>query len=72
VTIERQGIKEVLNFSLMYQSQLTRITVGQLLDTGNCSLASYEESADLHKPILKAFLEHYQKTKPEAKVCPIT
>ena len=60
-------------FELKYQSQLTNIVVENLLDTGKCDLTTYEESMQLHKNLLSAFLTHMNKTsKVELSQCPIT
>ncbi len=56
-----------------YQSNLTNLAVEQLIDCGECNLASYEESAFLHKAMLESFLEHMNRfSKEEVRRCPIT
>lgn len=60
-------------FSILYQSQLTHLAVQQILDTGDCVLASIEESFCLHKPMLKTFIDHLGNvTGKKHNKCPIT
>ena len=60
-------------FSILYQSQLTHLAVQQILDTGDCVLASLEESFCLHKPMLKTFINHLENvTGKKYNKCPIT
>ena len=59
----------------MLQSQLTDSLIKQLVDTGTCMLPSYEESAKLHVPLIKCFLEHlnnHNHNDEEVTICPIT
>jgi hypothetical protein len=58
---------------MLYQSQLTGSLVEEIMSSGSCKLPSYKESAHLHKPLLSAYLNHYNSfiTNPSA-VCPIT
>ena len=56
-----------------YQSDLTNLAVEQLIDSGECSLATYEESIFLHKAVLESFLDHINRlTGEETRRCPIT
>jgi hypothetical protein len=43
------------SFSYPYQSGLTQLIVEDLSNNGHCGLTSYEESMELHLPILKSF-----------------
>lgn len=55
------------------QSRVTQEVVQELVETGNCGLTVYEESAGLHKVLLEAFLEHLSREKKErCQICPIT
>lgn len=60
-------------FTMPYQSELTHIAVQQILNTGSCSLTPIEESFQLHKPMLKIFMQHLEKvTGKDLDKCPIT
>lgn len=54
---------EESSFVMPYQSQLTNVLVEEILETGNCKLTSYEESAALHLLILNNFLSFLRKIK---------
>ncbi len=56
------------------QSQLSHIFVESLAKTGNCDLITYEDSAALHRAMLKPMLAHLSRI-PGRKadlICPIT
>ncbi len=58
---------------LEFQRQLTGPLVDGILAKGECGLTSFEESADMHRIILKALLEHFKMhEKPGATILPIT
>lgn len=60
-------------FSVLYQSQLTGLVASEVVRTGTCGLTPYPESARLHLPILRTFLEHLGKVAGTARdACPIT
>lgn len=60
-------------FPTLPQSRLTDLVVKDLLDRGTCELASYSESAALHRAVLRPLLDHYRKVAdPGAGACPIT
>jgi predicted dehydrogenase len=62
-----------MEFSILYQSQLTGLLVGEIMNTANCQLPVYEESSCLHKSLLSAYLSHYNACRSEAaSICPIT
>jgi hypothetical protein len=62
-----------IGFSMLYQSQLTGLLVEEITSSGSCRLPSYEESACLHKPLLSAYLNHYNSfINNPSDVCPIT
>lgn len=44
-------------YNTQFQSHLSHLFVQDLVNTGNCDLVSYEVSANLHKSILKNFLD---------------
>lgn len=61
------------SFTMPYQSQLTNLVVQDILDTGKCDLTKYEESWNIHVPLLKSLLFYLQKQKmEEIDLCPIT
>jgi hypothetical protein len=56
-----------------FQTNLTIKVVEQLLDNGNCELTTYNESQQLHKLLLKEFLDivnHNNEIKTD--ICPVT
>ena len=60
-------------FSLRFQSDLTGGLADEILETGKCELPSYQESAELHKCLLNAYLEQYNKSIQSTEDrCPIT
>jgi hypothetical protein len=64
---------EEVIFTIPYQSQLTNLVVQDILDTGKCDLTKYEESWNIHVPLLKSLLFYLQKQKmEEIDLCPIT
>jgi hypothetical protein len=66
-------IWEEISFTTPYQSQLTNLVVQGILDTGNCDLTKYEESWDIHIPLLKSLIFYLQKQKmEEIDLCSIT
>jgi hypothetical protein len=59
--------------NIPFQSQLTHLAVGNILDTGACDLVSYAESSGLHKSLLTALLTaQQQRGLLESKTCNIT
>ena len=56
-----------------FQSQLTQIVVNSILETGDCGLSSFAESARLHLPLLQTLNTFYlgPEAGPETR-CPIT
>jgi predicted dehydrogenase len=70
---ENNWVVSRLEFSILYQSQLTGVLVEELMSSGNCWLPTYEESACLHKPLLSAYLDHYNVSiNSPSVICPIT
>lgn len=55
------------------QSEITQEIVQSLVETGDCLLTQYTESAVLHKVLLAGFLEHINHFgDKKMEVCPIT
>ena len=64
---------EEVSFKKPYQSHLTHLVVEQILEHGQCDLTSLEVSYRLHKPLLKTFLQHLEKTTGKKyEQCPVT
>lgn len=63
------GIQRTESFEVPFQSNLTTQVVSDLLDTGNCQLTTYEDSAKLHIPMLRAFA---MKVNQGQEYCNIT
>lgn len=61
-------------FITLRQSEMTHLVVEDLLDRGKCDLPTYNESMQLHIPLLKVFLDHYNNASetPHNLSCPIT
>jgi len=60
-------------FRLPFQSELTGKIARQILTEGKSDLSTFAESADLHIPLLRAFLKTLnQSTKRKLNRCPIT
>lgn len=52
---------EVIEFKIPFQSELTNIVVQELMNTGECRLPQYEESAKIHKTLMKAVVAYLRK-----------
>ncbi len=64
---------ETLPVDMRNQSEITQEIVQSLIETGDCLLTPYAESALLHKVLLKGFLEHVNRfSDKKTEVCPIT
>ncbi|HEY0031080.1 MAG TPA: Gfo/Idh/MocA family oxidoreductase [Bacteroidia bacterium] len=61
-------------FTMPFQSQLTNLVVEQILNSGTCSLTTYEESSRLHVLFLNNLLIHLRKINNDNSIleCPIT
>jgi hypothetical protein len=60
-------------FLIPYQSQMSHLAVGRILESGICDLTTYAESVGLHKSLLDAFATHLQQhASLDNSVCPIT
>lgn len=65
---------EVKSIELSYQSDLSGVLVDDLLNNSNCKLTTFEESKNLHLPLLRGLLSKYNEIKnlEDNKICPIT
>jgi predicted dehydrogenase len=60
-------------FTMPFQSELTNIIVEELIAEGDSILTGFEESAELHLPLLNSFLQFIGEVKNEKLTsCPIT
>lgn len=60
-------------FTMPFQSELTNIIVEELIAEGDSILTEFEESAELHLPLLNSFLQFIGEVKNEKLTsCPIT
>lgn len=48
---------------ILFQSQLSNLFIDSLLATGKCLLTPYEESLNIHLPVIRMFLEHQIKNE---------
>ncbi|MEW5715674.1 Gfo/Idh/MocA family oxidoreductase [Pseudomonas sp. SB113] len=75
VVTKETGHKEMLEFSVLYQSQLSHQVARQLLsnEQGDCELTPFSESAALHEPFLRGLLEFFNRQGDyDLSLCPIT
>lgn len=67
------GRIETIPFPVSYQSKLTHLVAQSVLAGGIPALASYAESAALHRPFLAGMLEFFRRHDDGAlSICPIT
>jgi len=60
-------------FTMPYQSELTNKIVEELIAEGESELTGFEESAELHLPLINSFLQFIGEVKNEKiSSCPIT
>lgn len=64
---------EMHKFYIRFQSEKTQEVVKSILDTGNCNLPTFKESANIHKLLLKNIMKHLNKiSSTRYDSCPIT
>ena len=60
-------------FQIRFQSDRTQEIVKSILETGDCNLPTFNESANTHKPLLKSIIKHLNKiSNSKYDSCPIT
>lgn len=59
-------------FELPYTSQMMGRIIGKIIDTGNCQLAEYLESAAIHKTLQIPLTDFFEKMGGEKGICPIS
>ena len=70
---ENDAICEESKYEVIYQSNLTHLTLRQMDKHGKCDLISFEESAELHTILISQLLSHYNKyTDEQTNILPIT
>lgn len=73
ITDTANGSKLEEPFTVLYQSQLTGMVARDIFTTGFCGLTPYNESVQLHIPLLKSLLTHLNRVSPGSyHYCPIT
>ena len=74
-TIDKKGNLSNTELTVIseFQSQLTKIIAQQIIFSGESTLTKYEDSMELHLPLLKGYLGYLSDIKNELiSVCPIT
>ncbi len=74
-TIDGEGKLNSLELPVIveYQSQLTKKIAEQVLLSAESTLTTYQDSIELHLPLLKGYLDYLSDIKNEfTSVCPIT
>lgn len=73
VIFQRQEFLENDKIKIDFQSKLTNKVVESLIEYKTCSLATYEVSSRLHKPLMKVMIDHFNKVNnTNFNYCPIT
>ncbi len=70
---ENNWIPEEYKFHIPFQSEKTQRIAKKILENGQCDLTALDESIEIHKPLLRSFIDHLNKTsKLKYSYCPIT
>jgi len=60
-------------FRIAFQSEMSGLLAESILESGTCTLTTYEEALKIHKAFLQPFINYMQKSsKEKITVCPIT
>lgn len=70
--LEMDGSCVNTNFELPYTSQIMGHIIEKIIKTGNCQLACYSESAEIHKTLQIPLTDFFEKMGGEKGVCPIS
>jgi hypothetical protein len=63
----------IVQGKLSHQSEITAPLIESILKTGQCELPLLNESAELHRPLIKGFLKHWNRNMSNSVTCvPIT
>lgn len=60
----------IVDFNVIYQSNLTNIVFESLLNNGICDLTTYDESMKIHLPFIKSMTDYFSNNNIDG--CPIT
>ncbi len=63
---------EDIKFAPEFQSALTNRVVEDVLQRGDCELASYSQASEIHQKMLNEFAKCFSKTQEGVLSCPIT
>lgn len=69
---EKDGSCVNADFRLPYISQVMGRIIGKIIDTGNCQLAGYPESAAIHRALQIPLTNFFEKMGCEKGICPIS
>lgn len=70
---DANGQEEIINFDILYQSQLSNIVIERILTSSDCELTPFEESCAFHTPFLSKMLDFFkQHSDSNLTQCPIT
>lgn len=72
--LKNNWVWETTEFKFPMQSELTHLVIDEILNTGRCSLTTYEKSMKLHLIFLKTLLSKLRLIKNDNLIseCPIT
>lgn len=59
-------------FDIYYQSQLTNKVVDAIRETGDCRLAKYDESMNIHLTYIEPLISYFEEKGLGKDICPIT
>lgn len=70
---ENDWKSEKQDFHIPFQSEKTQKIAKKILVNGQCNLTSLDESIEIHRPLLRCFIEHLNKiSNSKYDYCPIT
>ena len=70
---ENNWIPEEYDFHIPFQSEKTHKIAKKILEHEQCNLTSLNESIEIHKPLLRSFIDHLNKiSNSKYSYCPIT
>lgn len=62
-----------IDVKIPFQSELTHLAATEILSEGHCGLTGFKDSSELHKPLIKAFLQFLESISGQRyDKCPIT
>ena len=64
---------EKQNFRIPFQSEKTQKIAKKILINGGCDLTSFNESVEIHRFLIRSFIDHLNKiSRSKYEYCPIT